>query len=96
MFTTIVVKLFYYTCFIIIIVTAIGLFIATYYNYFPGGSEFKVSARNAGDLGSIPGSGRSPGEGNGNLLQYSCLENPMDGRAWWATVHGVAESDMTE
>ena len=52
----------------------------------------KVSACNAGDLGSIPGSGRSPGEGNGNPLQYSCLENPMDGGAWWATVHGVAKS----
>ena len=58
----------------------------------PGGSEVKVSACNAGDLGSIPGSGRSPGEGNGNPLQYSCLENPMDGGAWWATVHGVAKS----
>ena len=55
---------------------------------FPGGSEVKASASNAGDLGSIPGSGRSPGEGNGNPLQYSGLENPMDGRAWWATVHG--------
>ena len=59
---------------------------------FPGGSEVKVSACNMGDLGSIPGSGRSPGEGNGNPLQYSCLENPMDGGAWWATVHGVAKS----
>ena len=59
---------------------------------FPGGSEVKVSACNAGDLGSIPGSGRSPGEGNGNPLQYSCLENPMDRRAWWATVHGVTKS----
>ena len=58
----------------------------------PGGSEVKASACNAGDLGSIPGSGRSPGEGNGNPLQYSCLENPMDGGAWWATVHGVAKS----
>ena len=48
----------------------------------------------AGDLGSIPGSGRSPREGNGNPLQYSCLENPMDRGAWWATVHGVAELDM--
>ena len=49
---------------------------------FPGGSEVKVSAYNEGDPGSIPGSGRSPGEGNGNPLQYSCLENPMDGEAW--------------
>ena len=51
-----------------------------------------VSACNVGDLGLIPGSGRSPGEGNGNPLQYSCLENPMDGGAWLATVHGVAKS----
>ena len=49
---------------------------------FPGGSDGKASAYNAGDLGSISGSGRSPGEGNGNPLQYSCLENPMDGEAW--------------
>ena len=59
---------------------------------FAGGSEVKASACNAGDLSSIPGLGRSPGEGNGNPLQYSCLENPMDGGAWWATVHGVAKS----
>ena len=59
---------------------------------FPGGSEVKVSACNAGDLGLIPGSGRSPGEGNGNSLQYSCLKSPMDGGAWWATIHGVAKS----
>ena len=59
---------------------------------FPGGSEVKASARNVGDLGLIPGSGRSPGEVNGNPLQYSCLENPMDGGAWWATVHGVTKS----
>ena len=52
------------------------------YMGFPGGSEVKASASNAGDQGSIPGSGRSPGEGNGNPLQYSCLENPMDGEAW--------------
>ena len=58
----------------------------------PGGSEVKMSAWNAGDLGSIPGSGRSPGEGNGTPLQYSCVENPMEGGAWWATVHGVAKS----
>jgi len=59
---------------------------------FPGASEGKESTCNAGDLGSIPGSGRSPGEGNGYPLQYSCLENPMDRGAWWATVHGVAQS----
>ena len=52
----------------------------------------KASAYNAGDSGSIPGSGRSPGEGNGNPLQYSCLENPMDRGAWWAAVHGVTKS----
>ena len=59
---------------------------------FPGGSEVKASASNVGNLGSIPGSGRCPGEGNGNPLQYSCLENPLDGGAWLATVHGVAKS----
>ena len=57
---------------------------------FPGGSDGKESACNAGNLGSIPGSGRSPGEGNGNPLQYSCLENPMDRVG--PTVHGVAKS----
>ena len=56
---------------------------------FPDGSGGKKSACNAGDLSSIYGSGRSPGERNGNLLQYSCLENLMDRGAWWATVHGV-------
>ena len=59
---------------------------------FPGGSEVKASACNAGDSGSIPELGRSPGEGNGNPLQYSCLENPMERGAWQATVHGVAKS----
>ena len=54
----------------------------TYTRYFPGGSEVKVSAWNAGDPGLIPRLGRSPGEGNGNPLQYACLENPMDGGAW--------------
>ena len=63
---------------------------------FPGGSEVKASACNVGDPGLISGSGRSPGEGNANPLQYSCLENPMDGGAWWLTVPGIAESDMTE
>ena len=57
-----------------------------------GGSEVKASAPSAGDPGSIPGSGRYPGEANGNPLQYSCLENPTDREAWWATVHGVAKS----
>ena len=61
---------------------------------FPGGSEVKAAACSVGDLGLIPGSGRSPGEGNGNSLQYSCLENPMDGGAWWAIVHGVAKSQI--
>ena len=61
-------------------------------HWLPGGSDSKESASNAGDLGSIPGSGRSPGEENGNALQYSCLENPMDRGTWWATVHGVAKS----
>ena len=58
----------------------------------PGGSDGKESACNVRDLGSIPGLGRSPGEGHGNPLQYSCLENPMDRGAWWATVPGVAKS----
>ena len=59
---------------------------------FHCGSDSKESDCNAGDPGSIPGLGRSPGEGNGNALQYSCLENPMDGEAWQATVYGVAKS----
>ena len=59
---------------------------------FTGGSGCKTSAYNVGDLGLIPGSGRSPGEGNGNPLQYSCLDNPMDTGAWQAAVHGVAKS----
>ena len=72
---------------------------------FLGGSEVKASACNAGDLSSIPGSGRSPGEENGNSLQYSCLENSMDKEpgeiqsvrgVWWVTVHGIAESDATK
>ena len=59
---------------------------------FPGGSDVKVSAYSVGALSSIPGLGRSPEEGNGNPLQYSCQENPMDGGALWATVHGVTKS----
>ena len=59
---------------------------------FPGGSDSKESACNADHLGLIPGSGRSPGEGNGNPLQYSCLENSMNGGARWVTVHGVTKS----
>ena len=57
-----------------------------------GGSDGKESACNAGDLGSISGLGRSPGEGNSSPLQYSCLENPTDRGAWWATVHAVSKS----
>ena len=59
---------------------------------FPGGSDDKESACNAGDPGSIPGSGRSPGEGNGNSLQYSCLENSKDREVWQATIQGIAKS----
>ena len=63
-----------------------------YYSGFPGGSDGKESACNVGDLGSIPGSERSPGEGNGNPLRYSCLENSMDREVWGATAHGVTKS----
>ena len=63
---------------------------------FPGGSDGKASARNAGGRGLIPGSGRSPGEVNGNPLQHPGLENSMDGGAWWATAQGVTESETTE
>ena len=59
---------------------------------YPGGSDGKESACNVRYLGLIPGLGRSPGEGNGNPLQYSCLENPMNRGAWWATIHEVTES----
>ena len=64
----------------------------TFYWGFSGGSNGKESTCNAGDLGLIPGLGRSPGERNGYPLQYSCLENSMDGGAWKATVHRVAKS----
>ena len=66
---------------------------------FPGGALVKNSPANAGDIrdtGSIPGSGRSPGGGHGNPLQYSCLQNPMDRGAWWAAIHRVPESDTTD
>ena len=70
------------------------LFSAKYYSLkgFPGGSDRKESTYSTGDLGLIPGLGRFLGEGHGNPLQYSCLENPIDVGAWWATVHGVAKS----
>ena len=63
-------------------------------SFLPGGSDSKASTYNVGDPGSIPESGRSRGEGNGNLLQYSCLENSTDGGAWWATVHEDAKSQI--
>ena len=63
---------------------------------FPGDSDGKESACNAEDPGLIPGLGTSPGGGHGNPLQYSCLKNSMDRGPWWATVHGVAKSNMTE
>ena len=62
---------------------------------FPNGSAVMNPPADAGDLGLIPGLGRSPGKVNGNPLQYSCLENPMDRGAWWATVHGVAKGSDT-
>ena len=63
-----------------------------WYRACPGGSVVKNLPADAGDAGSLPGSGRSPGGGNSSPLQYPCLENPMDRGAWWATVHGVAKS----
>ena len=68
-----------------------------FYLGFHGGSVVKNLPASVGDMGLIPGLGRSPGEGNGNPLQYSCLENPMDRGAWWATVYRVAkELDTTQ
>ena len=72
-----------------------SIYLPTYlltYRGFPGGSDVKKSACNAGDPGSIPGQGRFPGEGNRNPRQYSCLENSMDRGVWQAVVHGVAKS----
>ena len=66
------------------------------YLCFPGSSVAKNSPANERDIHSVPGLERSPGQGNGNPLQYSCLGNPMDREAWWAIVHGVAELDITE
>ena len=63
---------------------------------FPGGLDGKESACSVGDLGSIPRLGRSPGGGHGNSLQYSCLENPMDRRAWQAIVHGILQARILE
>ena len=74
--------------------TCSGSSMGLFHQGFPGGSDGKESASNAGDLGSISGSRRSPGGGNDNTLLYSCLENPMDRESWWATVHGVTESDI--
>ena len=74
---------------------AVGLVVAESWTRLSASSlvaQTVESACNEGDLDSIPGLGRSPGEGNGKSLQYSCLENPMDGGAWWATVHGLTKS----
>ena len=70
------------------------LYFLSSFGDFPGGSDGKASACNAGDLASVPRLGRSRGEGNGNPLQYSCLGNSMDRGAWQATVHGVTKSRM--
>ena len=69
-------------------------FNAGWFFIWTGGSVVRNLPANAGDASSIPGSGRSPGGGHGNSLQYSCLENPMDRGTWWATVHGVAKSPL--
>ena len=71
-------------------------YIVCYYSGFPGGAEVEASACNGGDLGSIPGSGRCPGEGHGNPVQRSRVGNLMNKGVWWAAIHEIAESDMTE
>ena len=70
------------------------ILIVVLFSGFPGGSAVKNLPANAGDVGLIPGLERSPGEGDGNPRQYSCLGNSMNRRAWWATVHGVAKSQI--
>ena len=77
------------------IISFVKLFLCTSQGFLDG-SVVKNLMANAGDSGSIPGSGRSPGKGNSNPLQNSCLGNPMDRGAWRATLHGIAESDMTQ
>ena len=76
-------------CFILSLVVSLATKCINIISGFPGGSGSKESACNAGDQGSISGLGRSPGEGNGNPVQYSCVENSMDRGAWWARVYGV-------
>ena len=73
-----------------------SIYVYIYIRVDPGCLDGKESTNNVGGLGLIPGSGRSSAEGHGKRIQSSCLENPMDRRAWWATVHGVTESDMAE
>jgi len=82
--------------YVLSIISIFSLSIYKTHQSYPVVSAIKNSPANAGDMGSIPGPGRSSGKGKGNPLQYSCLENPMERGAWQATVHGVAkESDMT-
>ena len=83
-------KIYLHSC--VCVCVQIHKYIVYIHTGLPGGSYGKVSACNGGDPVSIPGLERSPGGGNGTPLQYSCLENPMDREAWWATVHGVAKN----
>ena len=85
----------YYITLLYLLVHYLGFYIYSSTEGFPGGSDDKESACNAGDLGLIPGLGRSPGEGNGNPLQYSCLENPMDRGAFGLQFMRSQDSDMT-